>query len=100
MIEAAFSNQGGLSPQAILKEVQEIIRVELDQPHAEITLSTVADELPDWDSIAHVRIIVAIENRFGIVFDPEEYTEFADVGEMIACIARRLDARRPPSAPK
>src|SRR4051812_38240556 len=99
MAEAANANEQGLSPQAILREVQAIIRVELDQPLAEITSATVADELPDWDSIAHVRIIVAVENRFGIVFDPEEYTEFADVGEMIACIARRLDARRRQSAP-
>lgn len=99
MIGVAGADQARLDAQAILKEVQEIIRVELDQPLAEITLSTVADELPDWDSIAHVRIIVAVENRFGIVFDPEEYTEFADVGEMVACIARLVEARRKPPAP-
>jgi acyl carrier protein len=82
-----------LSPVNILDEVQSIIRVELDQPTARITHATVADDLPDWDSIAHVRIIVAIENRFGIIFDIEEYTEFADVGEMIACIERRLSEK-------
>jgi acyl carrier protein len=74
----------------LLDEVQVILQIELDDPAAQITRSTVVDDIQDWDSVTHVRIIVAIESRFGIMFDLEEYTTFANVGEMIDCIARKL----------
>ena len=36
-----------------------------------------------------------VESRFGILFEPEEYTEFADVGEMIDCIYEKLVRNSP-----
>ena len=80
----------------VLQEVQAIVRAELDDPSLAIADATRVDDLPDWDSVAHVRIIVAVESRFGILLDPEEYTEFEDMGAMIDCIcdklARKTDA--------
>lgn len=74
----------------VLQQVQAIIRAQFDDESIEITDATVVDDIPDWDSVAHVQIMVAIENQFGILFDAEEYTEFADVGEMIDCIGEKL----------
>lgn len=74
----------------VLVQVQAIIRDQLEDQTLEIDDATVVDDIPDWDSIAHVQIIVAIENRFAILCDPEEYTAFADVGEMVDSIAAKL----------
>ncbi len=78
----------------LLEELQSIVRKELDQPNLQLTASTGVGEIPDWDSLAHVRIIVAIENRFRVFFDPDEYTEFTSVGEMIDSIADKLALSR------
>ncbi len=74
----------------LLEELQSIVRKELDQSDLQLTASTGVGDVPDWDSLAHVRIIVAIENRFRVFFDPDEYTEFTNVGEMVDCIAKKL----------
>jgi acyl carrier protein len=41
-----------------------------------------ADDVPGWDSTAHVGLIVEIEDRFGITFEPEEYVRFKNLGEL------------------
>jgi len=58
----------------------------------------IVDDIPDWDSVTHVQIVVAIEKHFGIFFDPEEYMEFADLGEMIDCVAAKLARRSNPDS--
>lgn len=88
----------------ILRQVRSIIREQLDDESIEVTNATVVDDVPDWDSIAHVQIMVAIEGRFSVRFDPDQYLEFANVGEMIDCIWEKLaagslaDPSRPRSA--
>jgi acyl carrier protein len=44
-----------------------------------------------WDSMAHVGLMTAIEEEFQVRFEPEEITAFADLGELVAMIARKVD---------
>src|SRR5204863_9350919 len=89
------SRGGKLNRAEILPQLQSIIRAQFDDETIKISDATVVDDVPDWDSVAHVQIMVAIESRFGILFEPEEYTEFADVGEMIDCIYEKLVRNSP-----
>ena len=75
---------------AILTEVGGIIRSELDDQPLEITEHTVIDGIDGWDSVAHVRIIVAIETRFSVRFEPDEYMDFQNVGEVIDCLEKKF----------
>jgi acyl carrier protein len=50
---------------------------------------TVADDVFGWDSMAHVTLIVSIEEEFGVRFEPDEITGFSNVGELIEMIARK-----------
>ena len=34
-----------------------------------VTDSTTADDIEDWDSLEHINLIVAVENKFGIKFN-------------------------------
>jgi acyl carrier protein len=65
-------------------------------PKADVTKigpHTVADDVVGWDSVAHVTLMVAVEEEFGLLFEPEEITGFSNVQELIAMIAQKLDAR-------
>ena len=75
---------------AILTEVGGIIRSELDDQPLEITEHTVIDGIDGWDSVVHVRIIVAIEARFSVRFEPDEYMDFQNVGEVIDCLEKKF----------
>lgn len=73
----------------ILAGVQSIVREELDDPSIEITDQTAIMDIPDWDSAAHVRILVALEAHFNILIDVEEYTTFTTLKDVIDCIASK-----------
>jgi acyl carrier protein len=78
---------------AVLKKVQSIVAAELDDPSLRLTEDMQVSALPDWDSVAHFRIIIAIENEFEILFELEEHTEFETIGDVIGCIGRKLAGR-------
>lgn len=79
--------------QDVLLQLQSIVRTELEDDSIGITETTAIQEIADWDSAAHVRILIATETRFGIVFDVEEYTAFTGLTDMIDCICGRLDQK-------
>ena len=67
-----------------------IVRAHLDEPVVAPGETTLIDEVDGWDSVIHVQIIVAIEAHFAVRFDPEEYMDFAMIGEIVDCVAGKL----------
>ena len=49
-----------------------------------------AGDVTNWDSLSHVRLMVAIEERFKIRFTSAEISGFKNVGEMAAGIQQKL----------
>jgi acyl carrier protein len=52
-----------------------------------ITPDTVASDLPAWDSLAHVNLMMSLEQAFDIMLDVEEFPELTSVRAILA----RLD---------
>lgn len=73
----------------ILNEVQDIFRDILDNEEIELTDTTTADDIDEWDSLTHIQLIVAIEKYFKIKFTSKEILSWNNVGEMIDCIASK-----------
>jgi acyl carrier protein len=74
----------------ILAELQPIFQDVLDQPELVITQQSNAQTVEDWDSLAHVNLVTAIEKHFKVKFALGELQELKDVGDMVALIQRRL----------
>lgn len=55
-----------------------------------LTDTTTADDIEDWDSLSNVQLVVAIEKQFGIKFTSYEISSWIDVGEMVDCILKKL----------
>lgn len=51
-----------------------------------VTAQTSLMTSPEWDSLAHFRIVLALENRLGRALDPLEITTLVD----LASVARVL----------
>lgn len=45
-----------------------------------------AADVEDWDSIAHVTLILATEEQFGVRFDSSEIANAGDVGDFVGLI--------------
>ena len=70
----------------ILFELEEIFKDVLDLDEIELNEDATADDIDEWDSLSHIQLIVAIQNRFNIKFTAREVKELADIGEMVSCI--------------
>jgi len=75
----------------ILADVQEIFRDVFDEEDLEIKDETNAADIEDWDSLAQIRLTVAIEKKFGIKFAFGELQKLNNVGEMIDVIKDKVD---------
>jgi acyl carrier protein len=49
-----------------------------------------ASQVEGWDSLGHVRLVVAIERALGITLSTAEITGLADVGQLVRVIERKL----------
>lgn len=49
--------------------------------------SLTAGDVPEWDSLSHVRLIVAVERAFAIRFTSSEIEEFKVLGDLASAIA-------------
>ena len=46
----------------------EVFQDVFDDESIQVNDSTTADDIEDWDSLEHINLVVAIENKFGIKF--------------------------------
>jgi acyl carrier protein len=74
---------------AIWSELTEIFREIFDDSQLTIGPGTSAKNIPDWDSLAHIQLMVAIEQKFGMRFNTGEVASLNNVGEMVALITSK-----------
>ena len=60
----------------------------LDPPRLEPGLS--ARDVPEWDSLIHISLLVAVEKAFSIRFRVGEVESIKNVGEFADLILRRM----------
>lgn len=70
-----------------LADLTEVFREELDDPHLVIDHSTSQETLERWDSLAHVRIVAAVEERFEFNFTLSQIESVTSVGQILNIIA-------------
>jgi acyl carrier protein len=77
----------------LLEEVQGIFRDVFDQPDLVITRESSANTVEDWDSLAHINLVTAIEKHYKIKFALGELQELKNVGDMLDLMQVKLAAR-------
>ena len=50
-----------------------------------------ANDVPAWDSLSNIRLVVAVEEEFGIRFSTGEVASLSNVGEFVSVIQQRLN---------
>lgn len=79
-----------MSREEVFEKLNEVFRDVFDDESIEVVDSTTAEDIEDWDSLEHINLIVAIENKFGIKFKMNEVTGLKNVGEMVDVILGRI----------
>ena len=74
----------------IFEELSSIFADILDLPGLVLTPESSAANVPGWDSLAHINLVVAIERRYKIKFALGELQELKNVGEMVDLIQKKI----------
>jgi len=48
-----------------------------------------ADDIEEWDSMSHIRFLMAVEKEFGFRFTSDEIDAFKNVGEVLDVAVQR-----------
>ena len=74
----------------ILDELQPIFQDIFEDDELSITAESNADTVEDWDSLAHIILIFAIEQEFEIKFALGELEAMKNVGDMVELMQIKL----------
>lgn len=72
----------------IFEALNEIFQDVFDDESIIVNETTTADDVDDWDSLEHINLIVAVEQRFGFKFQMSEVVAMQNVGSMVEIIER------------
>ncbi|WP_310618959.1 acyl carrier protein [Flexibacterium corallicola] len=79
----------------VFNVVSQIIVDVLDEDDLIVTKETVADDAEDWDSLAQIQIIDALEKELKIKFSLQEIEQLnasSNVGNTVDLISRKISA--------
>ncbi len=70
-VKAAFTSAFGVDPKSI-------------------TLDTVPEQVPGWDSMGHVTLASSLEQEFGVTFDVDDLMAMENVREICRIVHSKL----------
>jgi len=81
-----------MSRDDVYAALTDVMRDVFDDDDIVVGPDTTARDIAGWDSQAHVTLIVAAEQRFGVRFRTAEFESLRNVGDFVALIESRLAA--------
>lgn len=72
-----------INREIILEQITIIFRDTLDDKSIVLDENTVAHDIPEWDSLNHIQLVVAIEKEFKIRFTALEIQTWENIGGII-----------------
>lgn len=74
----------------VFEKLTEIFRQVMDNDEIVLEENTTAEDIEEWDSLAHVQLIEKIESVFGLRFSAKEMMSWDDVGEFVDTILEKI----------
>jgi|APSaa5957512493_1039668.scaffolds.fasta_scaffold338560_1 acyl carrier protein len=76
-----------------LKIMTGVFRRIFDDEPLQLLDETTAQDIPGWDSLTHINLIIEIEEEFGLRFNIDDIADLKNVGEMVEMVERKLIAK-------
>jgi acyl carrier protein len=75
----------------ISDKLKKTIMDELKLDEFDFNEDSTADQVPGWDSLSHINVILAVEKEFNIRFKPYELLKLKNIGELQSLINSKLN---------
>ncbi len=77
----------------MLEKINGIFKEVFEDDTLVITEKTYSADIEDWDSLAQITLVTAVEDMFDVQFLLEDVTRMQNVGDMMDIIERELAGR-------
>jgi acyl carrier protein len=74
-------------------ELQNVFRQVFDDDSLIVTDATAAADIDEWDSMAHINLIIAIEKQFGVKFSAAEIGTLGRHGQTVGNMIRLIETK-------
>ena len=74
----------------ISPELKQVILKQLNLDDFDIKDETVAPDVPGWDSLSHINVILAVEKHFKVKFKSYELLRLKNVGDLQKLVDSKL----------
>ena len=75
----------------ILVRLTPILEDTFADTDCEFTVATTREDIEEWDSLAQVRLFLAIEMDFGFKFDLEDMEDINGIADLVQIINGKID---------
>ena len=63
-------------------------------PVEKITAESSPETIENWDSMQHLNLVLAIEEKFGVQLDPEDIEQMKNIGAVATLVEKLQSAAR------
>ena len=74
----------------ILEQVRQVASDVLSVPTDRISADSSPETIETWDSIQHLNLVLALEEKFGLQLSPEEMEQMRSIGQISAMLESKL----------
>jgi acyl carrier protein len=74
---------------AVYSKLTGVFRDVFDEDDLALTPQTTADDVDGWDSLSHIRLVLAVSKAFGVKFSASEIGSLKNVGEFADLIEKK-----------
>ncbi len=78
-----------MNQQEVLDKLQPVFRDVLDDGSLTVTRNSNAANVQNWDSLAHINLISAVEHDFKVKFALGELQDLKNVGDLVDLILKK-----------
>jgi acyl carrier protein len=71
-----------------VREIIALIASELEIPEGRLNAGSSIDTTPEWDSVGHLNICLAVQDRFGVVLDMEAISQLTSVAALAGLVEK------------
>ena len=75
----------------IYDKLSQVFQIVFDDNSIIVNSTTNSSDIDDWDSLEHINLLVAVEQKFNIKFNMSEVIDMNNVGDMVKTILNKLN---------
>jgi acyl carrier protein len=79
---------------SVFEEVRNVASDIFGIPAEKITAESSPETIDHWDSMQHLNLVLAIEEKFGVQLDPEDIEQMKNIGAVAALVEKLQSAPR------